>query len=265
MITLQTAAELTVPTSRFNRYTAAASHFGISLAIFSSLLFVLLNYWYPSPFFTSSGGWQGLKIVALVDLVLGPVLTLIVFNPEKPRKSLKTDLSIIASLQIAALIWGILTVYQQRPVAVVFWEDKFYTVTAQDFENQQYDLNRLSRYDDRKPALIYAEKPSTTDGLTQMLHAMMENHRPPFQQTELFRPVGKHLDEIIKHQVDIHQVIKANNEMKLALTELLKEKGTTIDENIYLKLESRYRNIILVFDQQGMVKGHLTAPYKIKS
>ena len=265
MISLLNNSELNFPVSRFNRYSAAASHFGISLAIFSSLLFVLLNYWYPSPFFTSSGGWQGLKIVALVDLVLGPVLTLIVFNPLKSRKSLRADLSIIASLQIAALIWGIFTVYQQRPVAVVFWEDKFYTIPAQDFENQHYDLNLLSRYDDRKPALIYAEKPSTTDGLTQMLHAMMENHRPPFQQTDLYRPIGKHLDEIAKHQIDIHEVISKNELMKEALTELLKEKTTTIEENIYLQLESRYRNIILVLDQQGMVTGHIAAPYKIKS
>ena len=265
MISLQNAAELPISTSRFNRYTAAASHFGISLAIFSSLLFVLLNYWYPSPFFTSSGGWQGLKIVALVDLVLGPVLTLIVFNPLKSRKSLQTDLSIIATLQVAALIWGIFTVYQQRPVAVVFWENKFYSIPAQDFENQQYDINRLSRFDDRKPALIFAEKPSTTEGLTQMLHSMMENHRPPFQQTDLYRPLEKHLDEIVEHQVDIHEIINSNASMKETLTELLEENGTMIDENIYLKLESRYRNIILVFNRQGKVAGHIAAPYKKKS
>lgn len=263
MITLQAFDEMKIPASRFNRYTAAAAHFGASLVIFSGLLFILLNNWYPSPFFTASGGWQGLKIVALVDLVLGPLLTLIIFNPFKSKKELRIDLSIIASFQVAALIWGVLTVYQQRPVAAVFWEDKFYTIPAKVLEDQQYDLNLLSLYDEEIPALVYAEKPTTTDGLTQMMHAMMEGHYTPFQQTDLYRPIGQYLEEISKHQIDIHEVIESNPSMKESLNELLIDTGSSIDDNIYIKLESRYRNIILVFDQQGKVSGHLTAPYKV--
>lgn len=265
MITLQAFNEIKIPASKFNRYTAAAAHFGVSLAIFSGLLFILLNNWYPSPFFTASGGWQGLKIVALVDLVLGPLLTLIVFNPFKSRKELRIDLSIIASFQVAALIWGVLTVYQQRPVAAVFWEDKFYTVPAQVLENQNYDLNLLSLYDEEIPALIYAEKPSSTDGLTQMMHAMMEGRYTPFQQTGLYRPINQHLEEISKHQIDIHEVIEANASMKESLNELLKDTKSSIEDNIYIKLESRYRNIILVFDRQGKVTGHITAPFKVNT
>lgn len=263
MITLQALDEMKIPPSRFNRYTAAASHFAISLAIFAGLLFILLSNWYPSPFFTASGGLQGLKIVAMVDLVLGPLLTLIVFNPYKSRKELHIDLSVIALFQVSALIWGVITVYQQRPVAAVFWEDKFYTVPAQALENQQYDLNLLSRYDDKIPALIYAEKPATTEGLAQMMHAMMEGHYTPFQQTDLYRPIGQYLEEISNHQIDIHEVIEANPSMKESLNELLKDTGSSIDDNIYITLESRYRNIILVFDQQGKVSGHITAPYKV--
>src|SRR5210317_459647 len=109
---------------------ASALHFTVSLIIFSVFIYILLIHWYPSPYFTASGGWQGLKIVVLVDLVLGPLLTFIVFNKKKSRLELTIDLSLIVGLQLAALVWGIVTVYQQRPLAIVFWDDRFYTVPA---------------------------------------------------------------------------------------------------------------------------------------
>ena len=39
-----------------------------------------------------------------VDVVIGPLLTLIVFDPKK--KHLKFDLVVIAALQLAALAYG---------------------------------------------------------------------------------------------------------------------------------------------------------------
>ena len=75
-----------------NRFGAFAVHLGISLIIFIILGYLILFHWYPDFFFTSDGGWQGIRIVAFVDLVLGPVLTLVVFNNKKPKAELRRDL-----------------------------------------------------------------------------------------------------------------------------------------------------------------------------
>ena len=58
-----------------------------------------------------------------VDVVLGPLLTLVVFNPAK--KSLRIDLAVIAALQVAALVYGISVIAQARPAYVVFAGDRF--------------------------------------------------------------------------------------------------------------------------------------------
>ena len=60
--------------------------------------------WYPTPYFAIDGGWQVLRILAGVDVVLGPLLTFIVFKIGKP--SLKFDMSCIILMQIGALIYG---------------------------------------------------------------------------------------------------------------------------------------------------------------
>ncbi|MBM95605.1 MAG: hypothetical protein CMI09_07140 [Oceanospirillaceae bacterium] len=114
-----------------NRYQAFGIHFGISLMIFIGLVTMVLFVWYPGVLREVDSSWQqALIMIAGVDLVLGPLLTLIVFNPAK--KSLKMDLSIIAIAQIAALIAGTYTVHQARPVAlyVSFPAEGFEILTA---------------------------------------------------------------------------------------------------------------------------------------
>ena len=76
-----------------HKLRAFSIHFLISLAIFAVLLFLILFHWYPMPWFPIDGGWQGVRIMIGVDLVLGPVLTFMVFNPAKGWRELTLDFS----------------------------------------------------------------------------------------------------------------------------------------------------------------------------
>ena len=125
-------ASVTAPPARLlplSRVQAFAVHLTLSLLVFSTLVFVMLRWWFPGELFLVDGGWEGLKLVAMVDLVLGPALTLILYKPGKPKLAL--DLSLIAAVQIAALGYGFVTTWQQRTVAVVYAERAFTTVSAQ--------------------------------------------------------------------------------------------------------------------------------------
>ena len=114
-----------------NRWQAFAIHLGISSLIFIVLLSAIMFVWFPGVFM-QMGGWQGVKIVAGVDLVLGPLLTLIVFNPAK--KELKFDLAAIALLQLACLSAGVWFLYQERPLAEIVLLDNVYVLTHADFK-----------------------------------------------------------------------------------------------------------------------------------
>jgi hypothetical protein len=114
------------------RYQATTGHVVISLVIGLLVLGLMLFLWYPSPLFVAMGGGELLFLIVGVDVFIGPLITLIIFNPKK--KSLVFDLSVIALLQMAALGYGIVAMYSGRPVYIVATDMGFKVVSAAELD-----------------------------------------------------------------------------------------------------------------------------------
>jgi hypothetical protein len=125
------------------RHAARATgvHFGISLIVALLIGFLVLVIWYPYPFSEMAAGRELFILVMLVDLVCGPLLTLILYSPVKPRRELITDLSLVAILQLAALAYGMWTVWLVKPLYLVYEFDRFKVITISDLDSQS--LSRL--------------------------------------------------------------------------------------------------------------------------
>ena len=113
---------------RYTRWQAAPFHLAISAIIAAVVVSAMLLVWYPRPFFLAAGGLTLLVLLVGVDVVVGPLLTLIVYDPRK--KHLKYDLAVIVALQIAALAYGGWIMFNARPVYVAFAGDRFELVEA---------------------------------------------------------------------------------------------------------------------------------------
>lgn len=238
------------------RTRAGLSHFLLSLMIVSIVVFTLLFFWYPAPFFTAEGGWQGLKIIAGVDLVLGPLLTLIIFDITKSKAKLMGDLTFIAVLQISALAWGVNTIYSQRPVAVVFWENEFLTVTAKDLG----ELTTLEQFEGSSPVLIYAKKPRDLAGLKALSKRINEQGKSPHHQVVLYQPLLSYYADIKDFQVDINEIINFSPRMKADLMAILAKSGKEISDYDYFPLRSKYNTVILMFSHDGQLLNHIIVP-----
>jgi hypothetical protein len=103
-------------------------HLCISIAIALLCLLVVYGLWYPSPLDEAIGVGAIFLLVLTIDIILGPLMTLVVFKPNKP--SLKFDLTVIACIQMAALAYGLHTVGSGRPAYLVFTTDRFDLVQA---------------------------------------------------------------------------------------------------------------------------------------
>lgn len=114
------------------RLKAAAIHLGASVLLAAVVALLVFELWYPWPYREISGGRDLFLLVISVDVVLGPLLTLAVFNVRKPRAELRRDVVVIALLQLAGLGYGLWTVQLARPVHLVFEIDRFRVVHRVD-------------------------------------------------------------------------------------------------------------------------------------
>jgi len=112
---------------------AALVHLLLSCLVAAIAALLVWGVWFPFPYADLSGGRELFLLVVGVDIVCGPLLTLVVFNRMKPRAELVRDLGLIASLQLGALLYGLLTVFEVRPLYLVHEVDRFRVITHADY------------------------------------------------------------------------------------------------------------------------------------
>ena len=98
----------------------------LTAALASAVVFLV---WYPYPYRDLSGGRELFLLVMGVDIVCGPLLTLVLFNPAKPKAELWRDMALVVLIQLGALGYGLWTVWQARPLYLVLEVDRFKVIT----------------------------------------------------------------------------------------------------------------------------------------
>lgn len=119
-----------------SKLQASAIHLAISALVAGAAAVLVFLIWYPPPLATMQGVDALVILMVAVDVVLGPLLTFVVFQPGK--RSLRLDLAVIGLLQAGALLYGLHVIYLGRPALIVFNVDRFDVVTAADVDADSY-------------------------------------------------------------------------------------------------------------------------------
>ena len=112
--------------------------FGLHLAGSACVLALVLGSfyfgWYRWPGWYLSGVLNVVLVMCLVDVALGPSLTLVVANPHKARSVLQRDIVIIVAAQVVALVYGTITLWIGRPLYYTYSYQSLDMVQASDLE-----------------------------------------------------------------------------------------------------------------------------------
>ena len=170
------------------RARAAGIHLLISATLAAAAAGLVFGLWYPGFYREVSGGRELFLLLTGVDVVLGPMLTFMVFNLAKGWAHLRRDLAVIGVVQLAALVYGLHSVYAARPIALVFEVDRFRVIrTADVYEpdlpkvRPEYRSQPLTR-----PRLLGTRAPAPGDERTEAvfmgLSGINRANRPLFWQ-----------------------------------------------------------------------------------
>lgn len=168
-----------------NRFISACKaglyHFLFSTLIALIVAWVVFFIWYPSPYRELIGGLHLFLILVTVDVVCGPLLMMVIFNPKKSKNELILDISVIVIIQAAALLYGIYSIYQARPVALIFEVDRFVVVSAvkinqEDIANARDEYKELSIFG--KPWLLSTRKPQNGEEMLASIESSSRGVEP---------------------------------------------------------------------------------------
>lgn len=144
------------------RFTAAGIHLAISATLVAGLVAVLLLHYFPMPYLYFDGGWKVLQVLVVVDLVLGPALTLLVYRRGKPK--LLRDLALIAAMQAGAFAYGAGTLIVHRTSFLVLFDSTFYAISMPQAKTGSFDRERIEAMHAGVAAPIFVELALPRDG-----------------------------------------------------------------------------------------------------
>lgn len=238
-----------------SRWKASFIHLSLSATIAVSVLALMLLLWYAPPFFSAVGGYHVLLILLGVDVTIGPLITLIIFNPKKSRKALTFDFSVIALLQISALIYGMSVMFHARPVFVVFSSDSFDLVTANMLNKEDIAKARHPEYRSLPltgPIYVYSEMPTDIKDRNEVVMSLLSGKDLP-QFPQYYQAYAKHMSTAGQAAKPISELKALNPDRLAEIENAVSATGQKEAELGYLPLRTKHKNIVVIVDKSGKV------------
>jgi len=240
-----------------NRFGAFAVHLGISIVIFAALGYLILFHWYPDFFFASDGGWQGIRIVALVDLVLGPTLTLVVYKKGKP--SLRFDLTCIGVLQAVCLAAGVWVVYSERPIAMVFSDGTFTSMTTGDYEEYEQEVPDWEGFPGPAPIWISVRLPEDPSLQATARQKALQSGKPLRTFAEFYEAFEPDHVNPDRDGLSTRELTERDSKTPF-LDQFFLDNGGSIDDYVFLPFGTRYRLALIALRKRDQELVFLAIP-----
>lgn len=226
------------------RWQAFSIHLGLCAVLYVVLLYLILFHWYPQPYFAADGGWQGIRLITGVDLVLGPLLTLIVFKPGKP--GLRRDLTLIGILQTVAIVWGTWLVYEQRTAMVTYAYGSFYTLNPEQLHSAGDKAIQIAEQAETIPPYGFIRLPENPRERSEFVLKNVVAGKALHQLGDRYEAFGKsNISEILSQRLKIDQYLSISEPNQKTIDRFLARHGGKLDDYAFFPLVGRYEEPLL--------------------
>lgn len=229
-------------------------------ALAAALVFVC---WYPYPYRELAGGRELFLIVVAVDVICGPLLTAVLFNPLKPRAELWRDLGMVVLIQFAALGYGLYSVWQARPLFLVMEKDRFKVVAAPDLQGDSalQQLNALPQALRAGlwsgPVVVAIREPVDAKERNTVLFESIQGGRDYALRPEFYLPYqGADALKSVPRSKPLSVFLEKQPTQQLAAQALATEKGADMTKWLYVPVVGR-KDWVAILNSQGHIEGFL--------
>ncbi len=175
-----------------------------------------------------------------MDVVCGPMLTMVLADPLKSRRELSLDLGLVAVIQLLALFYGIYSVALGRPVAVVFEKDRYVVVSASEV-SEKHLAEANSPFNDI-PLIgirhLSVRNSSGSDEFLESLDLSLQGVSPSMRPN-WWQDYDAAVDEIAKKALPLQSFYNSQSSAdKILLDKAIEDSGSSADNLYYLPVVS---------------------------
>jgi hypothetical protein len=216
--------------------------------------------WYRWPGWYLCNALSVAPILLLVDLTLGPLLTLLIANPLKNRRELARDIGVIVAVQLVALAYGAATLWQGRPLYYAFSEDRLQIVQASDIkpaerQRAQQDNPALAPHWYSLPRWVWAPLPESAEERQAIVVSAISGGADVIEMPRYFKPWDAGLPRLRAQLLTVdtlHDVRLRQPKVRARLRQKMTARGLPPDEPVCIMMTGQGSPLVAVFDRDTL-------------
>lgn len=241
-------------------FKLASVHLTISITIACLVAFAVFKCLYPWPFSSVLGVTHIFIILISIDVICGPILTFFVANPKKSNTETTIDLTIIGCIQITALLFGLNTIYQARPVANIFEQDRFVLVQANEVQTQLFQeaLSSFQSLPTTGILTLATREPRDIDEKLESLDLSLEGIEPSLRPNWWINFDQTQRKKALQRSGSIKNLIQKHPEKKSMIVKSIKKLGIKQENVRFLPFVSlKALDWVVLLDKDANILGYL--------
>jgi hypothetical protein len=232
-------------------------HLLSSATVLTLILGSLYLGWYRWPGWYLTDVTKVFLVMVCVDVVLGPTLTLIIANQKKSRRVLTRDIGIIVAVQLCALTYGSVQLWNGRPLYYAYSEGILQLVQAYDIDDNEAALGQqqnpsLAPHWYSLPRWIWAPLPQDAETRQQIVKAAITGGDDVISMPKYFKPWVEGLPQLRAQLKKPDGVAYFAKSEKKKLKEKIRAAGLPDDQAISMPLTGRGFPLLAVFDPKSL-------------
>ena len=234
------------------RVYAAIIHFAITLVVAGLIGALIFFVWFPRSMAAMIGGADLFLLVLASDLVLGPLMSLVIYSSLKARRQLIIDYSVVGAVQLAALIYGVYVVSLSRPVFVAFDDNRLQIVTAIEIDDSRLAAAKEEQFRSLSwfgPKLVAVVRPTDAKELTELLYKVYVGGEVdvPFRP-QYYREYDVVQQEILEKSLPLSVLLTNSGSAKSTIEASVGAIGKSADDMRWLLAHHRFGFGVAIID-----------------
>jgi hypothetical protein len=248
------------------RLKAFSLHLLSSATVLTLILGCLYFGWYRWPGWYLTDVTRVVLVMVCVDVVLGPTLTFIIANQKKSRRELTRDIGIIVAVQLCALGYGSVSLWNGRPLYYAFSESLLQLVQAYDIDANEARLGRaqnpaLAPHWYSLPRWIWAPLPQDPDEREKIVGAAISGGDDVISMPRYFKPWEEGMSSLRSQLKKVDDVAYFAKSEKKRLKDKMRMAGMADDQLNTMPLTGRGHPLLAVIDPVSL---KITAVFGVK-